>query len=696
MANPAQTGRSLAVATIGPRRARASATGRAAPRAFDSIGSASGPPALVAALLRACGYVPATELAPLTAEAAALQSQIVAAQAQVATLNTQVAALQGQLAAANSANASLASQLGTLNGQIASAQSTLVGLQTQLAGLTPTLNQDNAQVQSLQSQVNSLTASLAGFTATLQDDVNNVIPGLQSELQGLQGKLVSLQATLAGLTAAGGPLAMIQAQLQSDTSAYNGFLGTFQGLQTKVQAYDTVSLPSSLPGLNSLPNYSDMDYKGGPNDPGSGPYDPPFAGFAPYPAQFAIPDFALVTGGGPSAHAVPRFSTASSPFSLSSLRPVPRAASLWAYVPSSGVTTEQGQVSSLQSSLASLSAQAGALTSQAQSLQGQVASATSQQSSVTGQVAAAQTALGGLNSQIASATTAIAGAESAILADIASVPALTNQAASLTSQISAIQNAPTGAAATTSGTPTNLPTANAVIASLNASIASIQSASNPGSIPSVQTAIGNVNAQIQSLTLQDGKVQQDIATLNQEIPTWQGYLAQLAAGGLPVSVAWSFGDGTSATSTGSTATAGGSLGDLWGGVYPNHTYQSPGSYYPTATVSVTRPDGVVFSMPFPLLGLLVGLWPTTISVGGGGAKTSGTATWTITDANNNPVSGARLAVTSKNAAGYRNGFQVVTTNAAGQGSVGYYGAGTANAICLRNPTVHQQTGLAEA
>jgi peptidoglycan hydrolase CwlO-like protein len=555
MGNPTATRRAIGVVGIDRRGTGPAAVARAQARYQSTSGSAA--TGAVARVLGGLGYVPLSELTPLSSQAASLQSQVSAAQAQVASLTSQVSALQSQSGAATANVSSLSSQLSSLNGQIGAAQSALASLQSQLAALTAALNQDDAQVQSLTTQ-----------------------------LQNLQGQIATLQSAV-----------------QSDQASIASLTSQLQGLQGAVGSYNAVSGSAALV---SAPNETDGDPT----------YDPPYSGFAPYPATFGTASVGLVTAAAPSTHAV-RYQAASP----ASGGLIAGLASSLGYVPASSVTTESGQVAALQAQLAQLNAQIASLQSQSSTLTATLQSAQSQAASLGSQVAAAQSSLAGLNSQISSTNAQIASAQSGT--------------ASATSSASSLG----------------------------------------GQVASAQASVSTLTGQHQTNLAQ-------ISSLGGQVSTWQGYLSAIQSGNLPVSFAWSYGDGSPTDTT--------------SGASPTHTYLSAGSYLPSVTVTVTRPDGTVLTETFGAGGVIVGQWPTAINVSGGGGETSGYINFYLTDAGGNPVPNCRVVVRSSDVVGWPTGGYTVVTDATGktQPNLNYSTPGHATGTCLRNPSLSVTSGLA--
>jgi len=403
-------------------------------------GQPSGPrmqaagPGILGQAMRSLGYVPKSTLAGLSAQIASLQSQqsanaatITDLESQLGTANSSVSSLQAQLASANSQISSLSAQAAPLQAQIDALNANVSSLQSQLSAA-------NASIASLTSQLSSLQTQLANLQSEIANEQNSVIPSLQSQLaplqqkysgyantlSGLQSVLAGLEDTIANLT---GDVGTLQSDLASDLSSISSLKGTLGGLQSQVQAYNVVNAAPSVGDGGG--NNASSDVPGGPNDPGSGPYDTNYTGFAPYTAAFGANFSSLGTQ--ISGHAVVRFATAYSPGQY--------LATALGYVPVSEETTEQGDI-------ASLTAQVNAQNAQIGSLQGQLSSAQSQAQSLQGQVTAANATVASLTAQIgilngtgpgsiAAATATVSSLQQQLAAANASISSLNTQVATL-------------------------------------------------------------------------------------------------------------------------------------------------------------------------------------------------------------------------------------------------------------------------
>jgi hypothetical protein len=195
---------------------------------------------------------------------------------------------------------------------------------------------------------------------------------------------------------------------------------------------------------------------------------------------------------------------------------------------------------------------------------------------------------------------------------------------------------------------------------------------------SIQSAIDAVTSQIAS-------VKQDVENLGTQRDGLLSGLQTLQAGSFPVSFSWNFGDG--GTSGGGTS----------GSALPSHTYETPGSFAPSLTVTIIVPatavtSGQPYTKTFSLGSRLIGQWPRSMTVG----SNNNFIVWDGQDGGGNPVYNVRVLVRYKSDVspfGVK-GHQVYTTNIAGDtGNVASSGAGKADGVCLRNPHVQQEIDL---
>jgi peptidoglycan hydrolase CwlO-like protein len=127
-----------------------------APASTSAAAPAAGP-GLVGQLLYRLGFVPASQFAPLTAEAASLQTELQGLQGQYASAQTALAALQAQ-------ERSLQSEVAQLQAQLASLGGTVSSLTSQAQGLESAVAQDASTIASLKSSLASALGNLGGLT----------------------------------------------------------------------------------------------------------------------------------------------------------------------------------------------------------------------------------------------------------------------------------------------------------------------------------------------------------------------------------------------------------------------------------------------------------------------------------------------------------------------------------------------------
>ena len=581
------------VTEIGPR---ASAVPPSAGTRYQTAGAG-----ILGHLLFALGYVPKSEVTSLGAQAASLQAQASANAAAIASLQSELSAADASIASLNSQLSADAASISTLN--------------TQLANL-------KSELAAVQASITTYTTDLNGLKSTLS--------GLQSTFNGLTGEIT----TLKGLIAA-------------DNTTISNLKATLAGLQLQVQSYTVVNAAPSF-GSGSAANFVSSDVPGGPYDPGSGPYDAGFTGFAPYVGAFAG-NFASL-GSTTSHHAVPRFALAYAPGGF--------LASTLGYVPKSQAAAPAATVASLTSQVNTQNAQIAVL-----------------QGTGAGSVAAARAEVGPLTAQ-----------HTANLSTISS----------LDTQIGVLNG--TG--------PGSITAANLALSGLESTVSTdvlainILNGTGPGSI-------AEAKGQVYTLTLQHNGNLSTIAGLNGSVLTWQGYLSAITSGNLPVSFSWNFGDGTTLPNAvlrdhRAFSVAGGTGGGGVGGgggtppppppgsPSPSHTYTGPGTFAPALTIGVTRPDGAVISKIFALPGVLIGRWPTSATVN----IANNTFYFNVTDRNGVGVANTRIRIVVYDIVGFRTGDTTVVTDVNGNNSqVGYYGSGHADGRVLRNPTLDPSTNF---
>lgn len=229
---------------------------------------------------------------------------------------------------------------------------------------------------------------------------------------------------------------------------------------------------------------------------------------------------------------------------------------------------------------------------------------------------------------------------------------------------------------------------------LSASIASAQSdvAQLTSRVNGDQSALSNLQNQASNLASEHQQNLTEISALQSE---HQGYLTQISgltsrdnaltselaawkAGGFPVTFAWTWPDGTTSPLSS-----------------PNKGFNTPGGYLGAKlTVTVVTPDGKTWTKTFQLPELLLGQWPASVKISGGGASTSGTVNAQFFDEIGNPIAGMRVWHIARNPIGGVTSHGVAATDGQGYVRYDYYGAGEVRIVAVRNPRVNGKSGLA--
>ena len=242
----------------------------------------------------------------------------------------------------------------------------------------------------------------------------------------------------------------------------------------------------------------------------------------------------------------------------------------------------------------------------------------------------------------------------------------------------------------------NLGTYTGQLQTLKAQFSALNSQGNLllGLIPQLQAQITSLTATLTGLKTTVAALKANASSVTQAVAALQQILAQLKAqsstvGGqidtqaallqnwqsgsshFPISIAWSFGDGGTSTSTN-----------------PNHTL-NPGSFNPTVTITVTTPDGKVWVHTFKLPGLLIGQWPATIY---SNSRSNQTLNFLVQDKDGMAIPNNRVSVRYQVPDLAVDKVKIVTVGSNGSFSetVGAIGSGVPWSLTvrsLRNPTV---------
>ncbi len=454
--------------------------------AATTPGAPTAGPGLVGSLLYRLGFVPKSEYAPLTTEAAQLQSQLASLNASNASLLSQAQSLEGQISSARSTLAGLQDTEANLKSQYQSLLSQLASLQSAVSGLTSKLQFDQSTLSNLRSAVATLQSEINGDNATI-GTLKLEISSSASRISSLQGQVSSLtsqvDAYAKGITGvAAGPLANARSDPFTDTvAAYpNGMSDSDLGLSGGDVGQMQTDLGQSPTGkIQAEPSYSWAGSTPFAYAPATVGFDAGYAGLSTASGgvlKDARPSFQAL---GPSGAAVGS-----------------RLAGAIGYVPVGQVSSEQEQISSLQS-------QVSAAQSTNTQLQSRVASDQSTLGGLNGQIASAKSSVGTLDQQIASVRSAIAGQQS-------QEGTLNSEISSTESQIATLRTQQSQLSATHSS---NLTTISSLTLQFNANLSTISS----------------LNAQV--------------SPLQQELAAWK-------AGGFPVTFSWSMGTVVSSSGTG--------------------------------------------------------------------------------------------------------------------------------------------------
>jgi len=209
-----------------------------------------------------------------------------------------------------------------------------------------------------------------------------------------------------------------------------------------------------------------------------------------------------------------------------------------------------------------------------------------------------------------------------------------------------------------------------------------------------ESVVASLQGQLQNLQQQDGVLQQAIASLQTQIQNAasavaslqsqiQGLAAELAAwraGGFPVTYSWSWGDG------GSDSVAN-----------PTHAYSAYGGFTPSLTVSVSTPDGNVWSRTFTWHRYLLGKWPSSNQTWQG-AQTlfGGTDYAAFFDPDGAPIAGLKVlwvARSTTGVVGQGGPTNPAVTDSKGTVDYNYSTFGTIRWVPLRNPLANAKQGL---
>ena len=544
------------------------------------------------------------------------------------------------------------SEAGTLSSEVSALQAQLSQLNTQNNGLTSKASGIESQFSSLNSQIAALAAQepqlLSQYAAAAAKEavLKTTVQSLESQYYALQEHIGSLNANIDSLNAElltdASTIASLGSSLSTDATTIASLRGQIGSIQTSI-----ASLASSITGVAANPALGTRNdpytqavvANGGPNV-----NDPDFGTLPLLGNDIDYPSF----GRGDDAYA---------PAQLGFLSQY------------AGLTVTSGQ-NLLQARRVGFQATGGALGSRVASVLGyipisELSSATAQLASLQSEVSAAtelnqllqtrvgndQSALSSTNSQLTAIQGAVAAAQALITSTQAQISALTAQITGIQAEISQAQQ---------------------IVASLQAQITNLTNQHN-ANLSIIQTLTSQHGTNVSTVI---PNLQSELTALTQEWSKWK-------AGGFPVSFSWDFNDGTASTDPN-----------------PTHTFQNPGIYSPSLTVTVTTPDGVQHSRTFTWHQFLIGQWPGSIQVNGGGATYSGTVNATVYDVAGNPIPNLKVLYIARG----RNVWTGQLGSAIAQGTdtadsngivrYGYNVVGQVRFVVVRDPLKNATSGLA--